>query len=88
MIVTAADKMALRRFHTCPDLRMLVRIRLSPTESRDLDMRTTRQLSITLPDDMADALREGVRSGGYASESEVIREGLQALFARDQAIKT
>jgi len=35
-------------------------------------MRTTRQLSITLPNDMAEALRERVRSGEYASESEVI----------------
>ncbi len=50
-------------------------------------MRTTRQLSITLPNDMAEALRERVRSGEYASESEVIREGLRALFARDQAIE-
>ena len=50
-------------------------------------MRTTRQLSITLPNDMADALRERVRSGEYASESEVIREGLRALFTRDQAVE-
>lgn len=50
-------------------------------------MRTTRQLSITLPNDMADALRERVRAGDYASESEVIRDGLRALFARDQAIE-
>ncbi|MGA9360597.1 MAG: ribbon-helix-helix protein, CopG family [Mycobacterium sp.] len=50
-------------------------------------MRTTRQLSITLPNDMAEALRQRVRSGEYASESEVIREGLRALFARDQAIE-
>jgi putative addiction module CopG family antidote len=45
-------------------------------------------LSITLPNDMADALRERVRSGEYASESEVIRDGLRALFARDQAVET
>lgn len=51
-------------------------------------MRTTRQLSITLPDDLADALRERVRSGQYSNESEVIRDGLQALFARDHAIET
>ena len=51
-------------------------------------MRTTRQLSITLPNEMADVLRERVRSGEYASESEVIREGLRALFARDQAIES
>ena len=50
-------------------------------------MRTTRQLSITLPNDMADVLRERVQSGEYASESEVIREGLRALFARDRAIE-
>jgi putative addiction module CopG family antidote len=36
---------------------------------------------------MAEALRHRVRSGEYASESEVIREGLRALFARDQAIE-
>lgn len=50
-------------------------------------MRTTRQLSITLPNDMADALRERVRTGQYASESEAIRDGLRALFARDQAVE-
>ena len=50
-------------------------------------MRTTRQLSITLPNDMADALRQRVQSGEYASESEVIREGLRALWARDQAVE-
>jgi putative addiction module CopG family antidote len=40
-----------------------------------------------LPNDMADALRDRVRAGEYASESEVIREGLRALFARDQAVE-
>lgn len=50
-------------------------------------MRTTRQLSITLPNDMAETLRERVRSGDYASESEAIREGLRALFARDAAVE-
>lgn len=50
-------------------------------------MRTTRQLSITLPHEMAEVLRERVRSGAYASESEVIRDGLRALFARDRAIE-
>src|SRR5690625_3260690 len=49
-------------------------------------MRTTRQLSITLPHEMAEVLRERVRSGAYASESEVIRDGLRALFARGQAV--
>lgn len=50
-------------------------------------MRTTKQLSITLPNDMADALKERVASGAYASESEVIRDGLRALFAREEAVE-
>ena len=50
-------------------------------------MRTTKQLSITLPTDMADALEERVTSGAYASESEVIRDGLRTLFARDEAVE-
>lgn len=51
-------------------------------------MRTTKQLSITLPNNMADALKERVASGAYASESEVIRDGLRSLFAREEAIET
>lgn len=50
-------------------------------------MRTTRQLGITLPDEMAEALKERVITGAYASESEVIRDGLRALFARDRAVE-
>ena len=50
-------------------------------------MRTTRQLSITLPIEMADVLRNKVSAGEYASESEVIREGLRTLFARDRAVE-
>ena len=48
-------------------------------------MRTTQQMSITLPNDMADAVKTKVRSGEYASESEVIRDGLRTLMARDRA---
>ncbi|MFM9274415.1 type II toxin-antitoxin system ParD family antitoxin [Pseudarthrobacter sp. NKDBFgelt] len=51
-------------------------------------MRTTRQLSITLPNEMADALRQRVTSGAYASESEVVRDGLRTLFARDQVLES
>lgn len=51
-------------------------------------MRTTRQLSITLPNDMSDALRERVASGAYASESEVVRDGLRALFAQGKAVES
>jgi antitoxin ParD1/3/4 len=50
-------------------------------------MRTTRQLSITLPNEMADAVRAKVAAGEYASESEVIRDGLRALMARDQVFE-
>ncbi|MDP2258907.1 MAG: type II toxin-antitoxin system ParD family antitoxin [Caulobacter sp.] len=50
-------------------------------------MRTTRQMSITLPVEMADSVRAKVASGDYASESEVIREGLRALEAREEAVE-
>lgn len=49
-------------------------------------MRTTQQLSITLPTEMAEAVKGKVASGEYATESEVIREGLRALMARDRAV--
>jgi antitoxin ParD1/3/4 len=48
-------------------------------------MRATRSLSITLPVDMAKLVKDKVASGDYASESEVISEGLRALKARDAA---
>jgi putative addiction module CopG family antidote len=51
-------------------------------------MRTTQQMSITLPNNMADAVKTKVRSGEYASESEVIRDGLRALLARDRAVES
>lgn len=51
-------------------------------------MRTTRQMSITLPNEMADAVKSHVESGAYASESEVIRDGLRALFAREDAVES
>jgi len=50
-------------------------------------MRSTQQLSITLPNEMADAVKAKVAGGEYATESEVIREGLRALLARDQAVE-
>ena len=48
-------------------------------------MRSTKQLSVTLPNEMARMVREKVEAGEYASESEVIRDGLRALQARDRA---
>ncbi|MEO8410890.1 MAG: type II toxin-antitoxin system ParD family antitoxin [Propionivibrio sp.] len=51
-------------------------------------MRTTQQLSITLPNDMADVVKAKVSAGEYASESEVIRDGLRARMARDRAVES
>lgn len=50
-------------------------------------MRTTQQFSVTLPNEMAALVRAKVASGEYASESEVIREGLRALGARERALE-
>ncbi|MGH1559979.1 type II toxin-antitoxin system ParD family antitoxin [Caulobacter segnis] len=51
-------------------------------------MRSTKQLSVTLPNEMAAQVRAKVESGAYASESEVIREGLRALQAQERALET
>lgn len=50
-------------------------------------MRSTQQFSVTLPTEMAQMVRAKVSSGDYASESEVIRDGLRALQARDRAVE-
>jgi putative addiction module CopG family antidote len=50
-------------------------------------MRTTQQMSITLPLDMARMVKAKVEGGHYASESEVIREGLRALQEREAAVE-
>ena len=51
-------------------------------------MRTTQQLSITLPNEMADVVKAKVRTGEYATESEVIRDGLRVLLARDRIVES
>ena len=51
-------------------------------------MRTTQQLSITLPNEMANLIKAKVQSGEYATESEVIRDGLRVLLARDRVIES
>ena len=51
-------------------------------------MRTTQQMSITLPIEMASLVKAKVTAGVYATESEVIRDGLRALIARDRAMET
>jgi antitoxin ParD1/3/4 len=50
-------------------------------------MRTTTQMSITLPNAMAERVRSKVAAGDYASESEVIRDGLRALEEKDEAFE-
>ena len=50
-------------------------------------MRTTQQFSITLPIEMAEAVKAKVKAGLYATESEVIRDGLRALIAQEQAVE-
>lgn len=48
-------------------------------------MRTTQQFSITLPNEMAGLVKSMVATGAYATESEVFRDGLRALLARERA---
>lgn len=50
-------------------------------------MRTTQQFSITLPNEMANVVKTKVAGGEYATESEVIRDGLRAMMARDRAME-
>ena len=50
-------------------------------------MRTTQQFSVTLPIEMANLVKTKVAGGEYATESEVIRDGLRALMARDRAVE-
>jgi putative addiction module CopG family antidote len=51
-------------------------------------MRNTHPISITLPHDMAAMVKAKVASGEYATESEVIRDGLRTLQARDAAVES
>lgn len=44
-------------------------------------------MSITLPVEMAKRVKQRVSNGDYASESEVIREGLRALQERENAVE-
>lgn len=55
--------------------------------SADFHMRSTQQMSITLPIEMAALVKAKVAAGEYASESEVIRDGLRVLLARDRAME-
>lgn len=50
-------------------------------------MRTTQQFSITLPLDMAEVIEGKIKSGAYASVSEVVRDGVRALLEREAAVE-
>jgi antitoxin ParD1/3/4 len=50
-------------------------------------MRTTQQFSITLPVEMAEVVEGKIKSGAYASVSEVMRDGVRALLERDAAVE-
>ena len=50
-------------------------------------MRATRALSVTLPHEMAKMVKSKVASGAYATESEVIRDGLRALQEREAVVE-
>jgi antitoxin ParD1/3/4 len=50
-------------------------------------MRSTKQMSITLSNEQALMVRKKVDSGNYASESEVIRDGLRALQREEDALE-
>ena len=45
------------------------------------------QLSVTLPDDLAEQVRAKVASGQYASESDVVSEALRTLQASEQSVE-
>ena len=50
-------------------------------------MRSTQQFSITLPLEMAEAVEDKIKSGAYASVSEVMRDSVRALLERDAAVE-
>lgn len=50
-------------------------------------MEATRRLSIELSEDMAEAVSARVASGEFASESEVVQEGLRLLEEQDEPLE-
>jgi antitoxin ParD1/3/4 len=50
-------------------------------------IQNTQSLNMTLPHEMAKIVEDKVASGAYASESDVIQDGLRALQARDAVIE-
>lgn len=52
-----------------------------------LGMGTTQQFNITLPIEMAEIVEEKIKSGAYASVSDVVLGGVRALLERDAAVE-
>jgi putative addiction module CopG family antidote len=50
-------------------------------------MGSTTSFNITLPPEMAEMVKSKVASGEYATESDVIRDGLETLAARDATVE-
>ena len=65
----------------------MVRLPLSLVREAAFAMRNSVSLNVTVTSEMAETIRAKVASGAYEFESEVIREGLRALEARDAVIE-
>jgi antitoxin ParD1/3/4 len=50
-------------------------------------MQSAEKLSITLPPEMANFIRQKVDSGLYSSNSEIIREALRGMMERDRRLE-
>ena len=50
-------------------------------------MGATAKLHISLPEDLARKVKDQVESGAFASESDVIRDALEASLGRDDEIE-
>ena len=50
-------------------------------------MSPTQRFSITLPPDIAEAVEKKIKSGAYASVSDVVHDGMRALLERDAAVE-
>ena len=50
-------------------------------------MQTAEKLSITLPPEMANFIRQKVSSGLYGSNSEIIREAMRGMMERERRLE-
>ncbi len=50
-------------------------------------MPSTQDFNITLPQDLAEVIEGKIKSGDYASVSDVVRDGVYALIERDAAVE-